>query len=489
MSKIRESGTKVSKMEIVKVDPEKEEDPLELEGKNAFDILNSLIQKSKKPPEEPAIKPKKHLRNYKQLPSCLMKMIEEGTKKFPCTLCGKLFSHPDQLVVHANLCTKPNPQAECCFCGMCFGDLAKLSLHQMAIPLMHKCYNCFKVLENFNELNHHCCERRSKYSRINTGLVCKLGCSKERQFETKEALELHLLSLHGASMDDDPANNDAMKFCVMCRGYVNAYRLSLEDHVYFRCTARHPWVKEQIHGLYKLAKEQNLDLGMLIQLELEGQMEEWKARDNMRVGTQGGLIRVLPGVNNNIVTKCLKAADIKYNPNEPQFLLPIEMTLQQLREMKARRDTIKIFHLWNKVVKLNFDSRKPTQKLSDEFTKRACTSYKNLSASLPQLNDEKKRFKIPKVKGGKVYKNLEKENAPNQAVLKRIQMELGTMVSPFVLGDPCRSDRIALTSISKKVRDLENDNVTVGPQRSHHQGMPFDASDYTNPAYTTIQTI
>jgi len=290
-------------------------------------------------------------------------------------------------------------------------------------------------------------------------------------------------------MDDDPANNDAMKFCVMCRGFVNAYRLSLEDHTYFRCTARHPWIKESVHGLYKLAKEQNLDLGMLIQLELEGQMEEWKARDNMRVGTQGGLIRVLPGVNNNIVTKCLKAADTKYNHLEPQFLLPIEMTRQQLLDMKARRDTIKIFHLWNKVVKLNFDARKPTQALSDAFTKRACTSYKNLSASLPQLNDEKKRFKIPKVKGAKVYKNLEKENAPNQAVLKRIQMELGTMVSPFVLGDPCRSDRIALTSISKKVRDLEIDNVKVGPQRSHQQGMPFDSSDYMSPAYTTIQTI
>jgi len=89
-------------MEIIKVDPEKEENPLELEGKNAFDILNSLVQKSKKPPEEPVNKPKKQPRNYKQLPSCLMKMIDEGARKFPCTMCGKLYSHPDQLVVHAN---------------------------------------------------------------------------------------------------------------------------------------------------------------------------------------------------------------------------------------------------------------------------------------------------------------------------------------------------------------------------------------------------
>ena len=103
-----------------------------------------------------------------------------------------------------------NPQAECCYCGLCLGDHLKLSIHQIATPLMHKCYNCFKIFSDFNELNHHCCERRSKHSRINTGLVCKLGCSKERQFESKEALELHLFSLHGASMDDDPANNDAM---------------------------------------------------------------------------------------------------------------------------------------------------------------------------------------------------------------------------------------------------------------------------------------
>ena len=275
------------------------------------------------------------------------------------------------------------------------------------------------------------------------------------------------------------------KFCVMCRGFVNAYRLSLEDHTFFRCTARHPWIKESIHGLYKLAKEQNLNLGMLIQLELEGQMEEWKARDNMRVGPQGGLIRVLPGVNNNIVTKCLKAADTKYDPHEPQFLLPIEITRQQLLAMKARRDNVKIFHLWNKVVKLNFDSRKPTQEASDEFTKRACTSYKNLSGSLPQLNDEKKRFKIPKSKRGRIYKNLEKENAPSQQVLKRIQTELGTMVSPFVLGDPYRSDRIALAGISKKVRELETDtSKNVAQQRSHQQGVNFDPMDYVQ-----VQTI
>ena len=96
--------------------------------------------------------------------------------------------------------------------------------------------------------------QRSKNSTIDTYLSCKLGCSQERRFQTEEELELHLFSLHGASMDDHPENNDAMKFCLLCKGFVNAYRLSLEDHTFFRCTGRHPWVREQTFGLFQLAK-------------------------------------------------------------------------------------------------------------------------------------------------------------------------------------------------------------------------------------------
>jgi hypothetical protein len=52
--------------------------------------------------------------------------------------------------------------------------------------------------------------QRSKKCRIQTDLICELGCSKQRQFESEQALELHLFSLHGGSMDDDSMNNDAM---------------------------------------------------------------------------------------------------------------------------------------------------------------------------------------------------------------------------------------------------------------------------------------
>ena len=68
----------------------------------------------------------------------------------------------------------------------------------------------------------------------------------------------------------------------MCKGFVNAYRLSLEDHTFFRCNNRHPWVKQTISGLYNLAVEQGLNLSMIIKLELESQLEEWKARDVLR---------------------------------------------------------------------------------------------------------------------------------------------------------------------------------------------------------------
>ena len=59
------------------------------------------------------------------------------------------------------------------------------------------------------------------------------------------------------------------------------------------------------------------------------------------------------------------------------------------------------------------------------------------------------------------------------------------MVSPFVLGDPYRSDRIALAGISKKVRELETDtSKNIAQQRSHQQGVNFDPMDYVQ-----VQTI
>ena len=134
----------------------------------------------------------------------------------------------------------------------------------------------------------------------------------------------------------------------MCKGFVNAYRLSLEDHTFFRCNGRHPWVKQTVFGLYNLAMEQGLNLGMLIKLELEGQLEEWKARDVLR-GQSVGVIRIPPNVCKDVVLKCLVKEDKKYNPDESPFLLPPTLTRQTLMALNPKTETLKLFHMWNNV--------------------------------------------------------------------------------------------------------------------------------------------
>jgi hypothetical protein len=133
----------------------------------------------------------------------------------------------------------------------------------------------------------------------------------------------------------------------MCKGFVNAYRLSLEDHTYFRCTGRHPWVAQNIRGLYKLAKEQSLNLAMIIQLDLESQLQEWKAREALR-GQDGLHIKVPQGVSKSIMTSCL-ASDKKYSSLEPPFLLPPTLTKLTLN-VNPQKDTIKLFHLLNNLI-------------------------------------------------------------------------------------------------------------------------------------------
>ncbi len=225
----------------------------------------------------------------------------------------------------------------------------RLSLHQLSTPVMHTCYTCFNTFPNFNDYNHHACKNPHSV-RLNTGLFCKFGCNKDRHFINEEALQTHIFSLHGASLEDNPLNQDTMKFCILCKGFVNAFRLSLEDHTYFRCNGRHPWIKENIQGLYNLAREQGLNLEMLIKLELECQLEEWKARDVLR-GQTTGLIKVPNNTSKDIVLKCLPKEDKKYNPNEFPFLLPPFMAMNKglLLQINPKYDSLKIFHMWNSV--------------------------------------------------------------------------------------------------------------------------------------------
>lgn len=318
------------------------------EGKAAFKVMKRMVKKARN---------EKYLSRYElKFPSCLNDIIQnDKQRKFPCTICGKLFCQPDQLVVHSNQHGKhDNPYAECCFCGLSLGDGLRLKLHQISMPVMTQCYTCLESFSDFNELNHHNCVQHKK-GRPKTGILCKLGCSSERHFPTEEALELHMFSLHGASLEDDLADQDAMKYCILCRCFVNAYRLSLEDHTFFRCNGRHPWIKQNIVGLYNLAKDQGLNLAMLIKLELECQLEEWKAREALRGQTfqthSQNIIKIPLSTSKDIVMKCLGKEDKKYNPTEFPFLLPPSMTMTKnmFESLNAKRDTLKLFHHWNSV--------------------------------------------------------------------------------------------------------------------------------------------
>ena len=136
------------------------------EGKMAFEVMKKLVKKSRK------------RQNGFQLkyPSCLADMINQGSyRKFPCTLCGKLFPRPDELITHANAHTpEENPLAECCFCGMGLLDFTRLQLHQMSVPIQNQCYTCHESFPDFNEWNHHTC-KKIKSRRVQTNFICKLG--------------------------------------------------------------------------------------------------------------------------------------------------------------------------------------------------------------------------------------------------------------------------------------------------------------------------
>ena len=108
--------------------------------------------------------------------------------------------------------------------------------------------------------------------------------------------------------------------------------------------------------LKMLLQEQSLNLSTLIKLHLECQLEEWKAREYLRGQdtSKGGLIKVPSHVSKDILTKCLKISDLKYNPQEPQFLLPPTFNAQTFTTVDPKKDVIKIFHYWNSVSQILF---------------------------------------------------------------------------------------------------------------------------------------
>ena len=64
------------------------------EGKAMFEVMRRLVKNSKKRSAD----------FQSKLPACLQEMTEKSTmqKKFPCTICGKLFPKIEQLITHSH---------------------------------------------------------------------------------------------------------------------------------------------------------------------------------------------------------------------------------------------------------------------------------------------------------------------------------------------------------------------------------------------------
>ena len=66
------------------------------------------------------------------------------------------------------------------------------------------------------------------------------------------------------------------------------------------------------------------------------------------------MIKVPPHVSKDVLTKCLKIADLKYNQQEPEFVLPPAFNAQTFTNVNPSKDVIKLFHYWNSVRIFNF---------------------------------------------------------------------------------------------------------------------------------------
>ena len=74
------------------------------EGRVAFEVMRVMVKQARKRIEskKSAFRMRRRLQECR-LPSCLNDIIQSGqTNCFPCTLCGKTFPNPEQLICHAD---------------------------------------------------------------------------------------------------------------------------------------------------------------------------------------------------------------------------------------------------------------------------------------------------------------------------------------------------------------------------------------------------
>ena len=108
---------------------------------------------------------------------------------------------------------------------------------------------------------------------------------------------------------------------------------------------------------------------------------------------------------------------------------------------------------------LNFNAKGTDEKTSRDFEEKASTMFRNINNRLPQLNDEKKRYKAPKVKEGKFYSDLDWESPPSDEVLKRLQTQLGDFAKEDAVMNPLDHDRELLSLNKFSVREISGEDI------------------------------
>ncbi len=105
---------------------------------------------------------------------------------------------------------------------------------------------------------------------------------------------------------------------------------------------------------------------------------------------------------------------------------------------------------------LNFNARGPNSEATREFEECASNMYRNLNARLPAIEGEKRKFRIKKVKLGRIYSKLDWMAPPKEEVLKRLTAELGSCVSEYAVMNPRGNDFEILEANFLKVRDFKD---------------------------------
>ncbi len=182
------------------------------------------------------------------------------------------------------------------------------------------------------------------------------------------------------------------------------------------------------------------------------------------------------------------AGDNKYNIGDPVLQLPQLFNAM----LDGKRDTLKIFHLWNQIINLTFQMRVPDEERTKSFGELSAKLYKDLTLRMPPLKSRRKRkFHIPETEENSAFKklDLDLENAPSGDVLERLHKQLGSIASTRAIEEPVKSDCMMLRTMGMRVRefnsgDLQDEYVPYPLIETNHeeQEEEEDEDDMINPS-------